>query len=385
MTLKLRPSQSKSWGVCTAQPSFLESIKDRLPPEDDTFTGPGILAHKLAAQWLETGVEPEFPDPEMHAAVRDYVAQVKILQGSDGFLLTEQNLPIPYPSSANGGTLDAMILRPGRIIVVDLKYGQGVSVEAVGNTQLLIYGWMAYLAAKDLAELSNDTEFELYIFQPRAREGQPLREWMLSFQALSQAYSELHAAAEAIEMGAVEFCPQEDVCRFCPARKAGLCSAYVQKQAEMSGLELLDAPAAIPSAHALTPEQRSRILLAKKDLVSFLNAVEEAVMAEALAGKPVPGWKLVAGRPGNRKWKDEEAAAKLLSNHLSSDERYTKKLISPTQAEKLLADKNLSTRFSNRMDELVTREEGKPSLAPETDPRPELVLTAESAGISILE
>lgn len=126
-------------------------------------------------------------------------------------------------------------------------------------------------------------------------------------------------------------------------------------------------------------------MLAKGELIEFLNAVEKAMLAELMAGKPVPGWKLVAGRPGNRKWSDETDAAKLLAIHLSSDERYEKTLISPAKAEKLLKDKQLSTRFENRMRDLTVRGEGKPTLVPETDPRPELVLTAESAGLSILE
>jgi len=385
--MKLRPSHSKCWSSCTAQPGFVESIKDRLPPEDTTFTGPGVEAHAFAAKWLESGSEPNIPDPEMHAAVRGYVEFVKSLQGEDGTLMVEQNLPLPYETESKGGTIDATVIQSDRLIIADLKYGQGVSVEAVGNTQLVLYAWAAYLAHKDFFDLGPDTHVALYIFQPRCREGEPIRGWSLSLRELEEEFRKLETAAANIHMGLVEFAPSPDTCKFCPARRAGLCSAYVHGQAEAAGLELL-APeplACIPSPHALTPEQRSRLMLAKKEIISFLNAVEESMLVEALAGKEVPGWKLVAGRPGNRKWKDEPAADRLLSNHLLKDERYEHKLISPTKAERLLKDKQLSTKFQNLMDRLVERADGKPSLAPETDPRPALVLTAESAGLTTLE
>jgi hypothetical protein len=88
----------------------------------------------------------------------------------------------------------------------------------------------------------------------------------------------------------------------------------------------------------------------------------------------VDGWKLVEGRKGNRAWADEGAAEEMLkkSFRLRDDDMYTKKLISPTAAEKLLAD--TPKRLARAMG-LTTRAEGKPSVAPATDKRPAMVIT----------
>jgi len=68
-------------------------------------------------------------------------------------------------------------------------------------------------------------------------------------------------------------------------------------------------------------------------------------------------------------------ALKLLSNHLSLDEmRPREEIISPAAAERLLKGIKLSTRFTNRMESLITRPEGKPTLVSADDPRPALSL-----------
>jgi hypothetical protein len=74
---------------------------------------------------------------------------------------------------------------------------------------------------------------------------------------------------------------------------------------------------------------------------------------------------MVLGKRGNRAWTDEEEAAKLLRNRkLKADQMYTKKLISPAQAQKLLKPAQYEA-----VERLVEQKEGSPSLAPITDKR----------------
>lgn len=55
---------------------------------------------------------------------------------------------------------------------------------------------------------------------------------------------------------------------------------------------------------------------------------------------------------------------------------YSMKLISPTQAEKLIKKDN--PRRWTKLESLITRAEGKPVVTLESDPRPALVLTPEN-------
>jgi hypothetical protein len=73
------------------------------------------------------------------------------------------------------------------------------------------------------------------------------------------------------------------------------------------------------------------------------------------------------GRAGNRVWDDAEAVEKLMKTlRLKADEMYSKKIISPTEAEKLLKK---SPKWE-KLEERVTRSAPQPTIAPVTDKRP---------------
>jgi hypothetical protein len=122
---------------------------------------------------------------------------------------------------------------------------------------------------------------------------------------------------------------------------------------------------------AVKDEDLVRMYTAKKWIESFLDDVEEYLSGRAEQGNAAPGTKLVLGREGNRKWGNDEAADTFLKGQgLSADERYEKKLISPTEAEKLLKDKLKATkRTATRFEELVTRAPAKNVLALSDDKR----------------
>jgi hypothetical protein len=90
-----------------------------------------------------------------------------------------------------------------------------------------------------------------------------------------------------------------------------------------------------------------------------MKGVKARVMNELEAGKHVEGWKLVEGR-SHRKWKDQGQAEEILTSFVAPDKLYTKKFISPSQAEKLIGKKVMVNYLS-----LIDKPEGKPTLAPE--------------------
>jgi hypothetical protein len=95
------------------------------------------------------------------------------------------------------------------------------------------------------------------------------------------------------------------------------------------------------------------------------------------AGQKVPGYKLVEGRKGSRKWVDAtDVEATMKSMRLKEDVIYERSLISPTTAEKLHKSGAIGPRQWPKLQELITQTEGKPSVAPASDKRPALVLTA---------
>lgn len=101
----------------------------------------------------------------------------------------------------------------------------------------------------------------------------------------------------------------------------------------------------------------------------WCRVVRTAAFSLLQQGHPVPGYKLVQGKQGNRVWADESAAeAALKAMRVSTDQRYIQKIISPKQAERLL--KKDRPRQWLKMETLMTRAEGKPTLVPESDPRP---------------
>lgn len=148
---KLSPSSAKRWMTC---PGSVELSKDR-PDESSSFADEGTDAHELAARCLESGKNANdflgetmgkgnVVGADMAYNVQAYVDYVRNMASEipGAQLLVEQRLPIGHLTGEEGakGTADVVILGGEEIIVVDLKYGRGVAVEAEDNPQLQIYG-----------------------------------------------------------------------------------------------------------------------------------------------------------------------------------------------------------------------------------------------------
>jgi hypothetical protein len=104
---------------------------------------------------------------------------------------------------------------------------------------------------------------------------------------------------------------------------------------------------------------------------TWCKAIRAEVEKELLAGKAIAGWKLVKGKMGNRKWSDPTEAENMLKSlRLKVDQMYDLSLISPTSAEKLANSEVIGPRQWKKVLPLITRTEGGPSVAPESDKRP---------------
>jgi hypothetical protein len=183
------------------------------------------------------------------------------------------------------------------------------------------------------------------------------------------------------ELSAEDYSPGEKQCKFCPVK--GDCEALEKfalssiiedfpdlTSAETLSVQIKETIAAIPAASA----ERLSIVLKNLDLIKqWVTAVGDHAYAQLLAGETIPGYKLVEGRQGSRQWTDEKLAESTMqSMRLKKDEMYSFSVISPTTAEKLLKD---SVRKWNRLQPLITRKDAKPTIAPESDKRPALIIS----------
>ena len=138
-------------------------------------------------------------------------------------------------------------------------------------------------------------------------------------------------------------------------------------KAELTAIPVPDSPEHLAAAYRYVSMIRS-----------WCDAVEDSTRKRLAEGAAVPGWKLVAGRAGIRKWSDVKEAEEILRRALKADEVYDRKLISPTSAEKLMKAKRIGPKQWERLNELISRADGKPAIVPADDPREAIVPQIEN-------
>lgn len=379
---RLAPSACHRWSICTASVGFLEENAAILPKESSVYADEGTEAHAYAASLLMEK-SASILTHEMETHVNAYVSFVrsKVMAPIDR-LYVEKRVPLFYLPEQSG-TVDAAIVGPKRIYIADLKYGAGVSVYAKSNKQLASYAESLIQQLEIVDEVPDDTLVTLAIFQPRDRnDPEPVRLWALSRAELREFCAPIKHAAEIIRFAPklLKFAPEpETVCRWCPGK--GICKHYAAVGMDLVDVRAVDTaiaelPPTMPNISTLTREQRQRIIKSRKVFEQWLKAVEDQEVTELLAGAPALEFKLVEGK-SNRQWSDAEAAKQLLTNHLPMDViRPPGDVISPAQAEKALKGVELSTKFENRFQSLITKPPGKPTLVPVGDKRPALTFNA---------
>ena len=129
---------------------------------------------------------------------------------------------------------------------------------------------------------------------------------------------------------------------FCKAR--GFCPALQQTAYDAAGVwfDDLDQPRLANAPDAMSPEALAQALDAADMIEGWVNAVRAYAHTQAEMGVKIEDPKsgaiyMLVERIGRRRWKDEAGAEAKLKALV--DEPYTKKLVSPAQAEKLLGKK----------------------------------------------
>jgi hypothetical protein len=382
----LSPSSAERWMAC---PASVQLTKD-LPYESSKYADEGSAAHEVAAMSLtngddadayigriislENGAEIEVTD-DMATEVQKYVDYVRGLVSAGGELMVEQRLSISHLTGEEGaeGTSDVVILFDDEIVIVDLKFGRGVKVDADNNKQLMIYASGAISSIVDLLGLTV-SNVRLVIHQPRLNH---VSEWSLPIESLMEFEVQVQSAAEKVWAGSQEYLPGESQCRWCKAKAT--CSALTQQVLtevaedfdDLDDLGLKDKIGDGIHSASTAEGQRISQLLSVVDLIEdWCRAVRTKAESELFDGHGIPGYKLVAGRNGARRWSDDnEAETTMKSMRLKQDEMYSRKLVTPAQAEKILKE---NPRKWSRLSDQITQNQGKATVVPESYKRPAL-------------
>lgn len=429
------PSASGRWIPCPGSMTFPENRAT--DGESSTYADEGTAAHELAARclksgkdasvWLHTVIAVNGRDYEVTEdfadAVQVYLDDVRA-RAAGGQLLVEQRVDLSeWLGPDQGGTSDAVIAMPieYRVTIEDLKFGRGekvyawsmateasrftldmmqpaseeapgqpVAVKVEPNFQLMLYG----LGSLPLVELLMDRIdwVTLVIAQPRID----------SIQELTVSMADMLRFAEFVRT-AIDDCNQamtlkpnsadhmfylkagEKQCRWCRAK--AYCKKLETHVAEEVRMEFEEVAGDGLPARPAVPEDSEALGRAYNALPLiqvWMSAVAERVNQLVGEGVSVIGpdgkpYKFVEGKAGNRTWRNAKDAEAALVGQLPEDKAYSpRKIITPSQAAKLLDRKATKQAWKDMFEPLIFRPQGKPVLTLGSDSRPPYTKAADA-------
>ena len=367
----LSASGAHRWLNCTPSAVLESGELDSSSAASEQGTVAHALAeHKLRRALKQRSTRPtsQWIDDEMEQLTDNYVTyvleQVSEAKEScpDPHVLIEQRLDFSHVVPDGLGTGDCVIIAEPRLQIIDLKYGQGVLVEAERNPQLMLYALGALHAFGDLYDIE---QVAVTIFQPRRSNVDTWETTVTDLQAW--AATEVKPKAELAAAGQGDFCPGT-WCQFC--RIAPTCRARAEANLALAKLEF--APPA-----ELTDTETAEVLAQIPQLKSWAADIEAYALSKAVnQGKAWPGFKVVAGR-SIRKYTSETDVAKA-AEAAGFKDIWDRKLISLTAMEKLMG----KATFRGVLGEYITKPAGKPALVPDSDKRRALDLHSAATDFS---
>ena len=358
----LSASGSHRWLSCTPS-ARLEAVlpEPKRAPGAFDYSSEGTSAHELAEAKLrfkfdmitkdeydETYAkikELKYFNTDFEQFVDDYVLYVASQIGDGDRPMFEQRIDYSEWVPEGFGTADVVILSKDKVRVIDLKFGQGIFVDAKDNPQLRLYALGAWSKFKD--EFPEIRTIEYTIHQPRLRsittDGttlDKLLEWAKYF---------VKQKAKLAWVGQGEFVPG-DHCGFCRAKAQ--CKSRASFITELAKLDFRE-PA------LLTDDELALSLKASTKLSTYINDVNAYLVNKAVeTGKPPKGFKL-SSTTSQRKITDDKKAIEILNQYgyAHGDYMEPERLKSVAQLEKLGKDK-----ISGILSEVIVKPEGQPKL-----------------------
>ncbi len=381
----LSPSTSHRWLECTPS-ARLEALEPQVEPSE--YAEEGTEAHALAElklAYMLRKITPQeysnrfdtfimhsrYYDAEFNEYVNAYCQEVMDIINIDYKdepveVYLEVRVDFSDIVPLGSGTSDVVIVGRDFIHPIDLKFGKGVPVSAIKNTQLRLYalGALKTFRLKGIFKTTRMT-----IIQPRLYDKSTdelavtdLNKWAVEY---------VKPRAELAIKGEGQLVPG-DHCKFCKIKAK--CDALAQAQLksaqdefEIALVKDQNKPVAILEPNQMTPEMLSRILtIAPKFQDWFKDVVKYATAAMINDGLKVPGYKVVRGR-SNRLITDKAKVAEILKTNGYSNEQY----LAPAELLGLTAlEKNVGKKVIDRLvGDYIIKPEGQPTIAVEEDPR----------------
>lgn len=296
-----------------------------------------VMTHELFEETVEPALE-QFDKLDKELGGIDFLNEAKVT----------------FPGIDNAfGTVDIVGTAKDRSVVLDWKFGSGVAVEAENNAQLMYYAYAAAHSPATAGFFDRHKPIEVYIVQPRSRDGEPFTRWMTSWVQLEAFALELRKAVEEAYGPAPRYA-LGDWCKWCNGQPG--CDLYNNRVKAVSALS--------PDA---VRERIAEFLPYADDMIAWGDNIKKLAHQLLENGATIPGYKLVRKRP-TRSWKDEDKALKYFARiGLPAADRHVKKIVSPAQAEKALKSAGLPDELPAHLVESVS---SGTTLAPESDKRP---------------
>lgn len=353
----LSASASHRWLMCTPSARLERNFEDTTSPYAEEGTKAHALAEKTLTGFLKNGKsQVEYPENvEMQEACQRYVdICIEKINGArqiskDSQIKVEQRLDFSSWVPEGFGTGDMVIISDEFLEIIDLKYGKGVPVSAINNSQMRLYALGMFDA---YGYLYGAEEVRMTIVQPRL---DSISTETISIEDLLAWGEEVKEKAKIAFAGKGEFCAGAH-CRFCKARHT--CRAHADY--ELKNIkEDLQAP-------ELEDFEISDILLRAKGIKTWLDGLEVYALGKALDGYDWPGMKLVEGRSNRKITDDSKAVHILVEAGYNPDDIYKPQALrSITDLEKLCGKKT----FSELLSGVIEKPPGKPTLVSEKDKR----------------
>ncbi|WP_276757619.1 DUF2800 domain-containing protein, partial [Veillonella seminalis] len=370
----LSASSSYRWLRCTPSARLEQQFEDEQSP----YAAEGTKAHALAETLLnrllfdmnydESEAEPENYSREMSEAVSQYVdicmekANEARKRSADAEIMVEARLDYSEWAPEGFGTGDMVIVADEVLEVVDLKYGKGVPVSAINNSQMRLYALGAYAAYGLLYDIK---KVKMTIVQPR----------LDSVTTDSMAIEDLLAWGETVKPVAKKAfegegdCVAGSHCGFCKVRHLcrALADTCLEEFYKMGGKK----------TNLLMDSEVAHILDMYPVIKRWLEDVNDYAIQKAVSGeKDWPGYKVVEGTSKRKITEPIKAAQALLAADYEASEIYRpQELKTITDLTKLLGRNG----FNEIVGPFVVKPPGKPTLAPLSDPRKPMELNTVTA------
>lgn len=377
----LSASGSHRWLECT--PSAL--LEKEEPESESPYAKEGTLAHAFAENELrkifnfidedeykiehEKLVSDELYTDDMKDHVQKYVDEVtkkynfiEKCGGTKPYIDIETKLNFGECVPDGFGTADAIIYDDTKklMYIYDLKYGKGVEVSAIKNTQLLLYA----VGAVKIVDMIGDVEnISLNIIQPRIDN---FSSYELTKTELNKFTKNVKEKAKLAIKGEGDFNPSEKTCKFCKVK--GKCRARSDKLMKLYFEKESDKDRAL-----IKDDELAYYYEKGKELTSWYADIVNEMHHRMMNGTKIKGYKLAKGRK-TRAFTDIEKAIDLFDKlGFKRQLFYENKPIALTKIEKLVG----ADTFKQAND-FITYRESEPTIVEETSNKEEYIPLKEA-------